>query len=220
LHRVHHVVDVEGFARGAEARGSLPVLEQRRQLGLRGFTFCYVGRIWEQKGIGTLLDAASLLRSWGIEFSLLLVGDGVDANRYRCLARVHALNEVKFLAFVQQTELPSVLALANAFVFPTRGDPYGLVVDEAMASGLPVIATYNAGEIHSRVVPGRTGDLVPVDDAASLAAAMARLARNPRLALAMGSAGQSRIRRRTYAGWADEIERMVEREVRGGKRGP
>ncbi len=59
--------------------------------------------------------------------------------------------------FVQKDRLPEFYALGDAFVFPTRGDPYGLVVDEAMASGLPVIASDAAGEITSRVTPEETG---------------------------------------------------------------
>ncbi len=79
--------------------------------------------------------------------------------RQACAAR--GIRNVSFVGFIQKRELPRYYALADVFVFPTLGDPYGLVVDEAMACGLPVISTSAAGEIHDRVEDGVNGYIVP-----------------------------------------------------------
>jgi glycosyltransferase involved in cell wall biosynthesis len=103
--------------------------------------------------------------------------------------------------------LPGVYALGDVFVFPTRGDPYGLVVDEALAAGLPVISTTSAGEIVERVKPGETGELVPRDDIDALAAAMCRMCDDPIGIARMGQAATRSLVDRTPASWAVQIER-------------
>jgi glycosyltransferase involved in cell wall biosynthesis len=67
----------------------------------------------------------------------------------RC--REEGLTNVAFAGFHQSDTLPSLLAAADAFVFPTLGDPFGMAVPEAMACGLPVISTSAAGEIRGRI---------------------------------------------------------------------
>ena len=71
------------------------------------------------------------------------------------------IRNVIFAGFFQKAELPRLYAAADVFVFPTLGDPYGLVVDEAMACSLPIISTSAAGEIRDRVESGVNGFVVP-----------------------------------------------------------
>src|SRR5262249_995244 len=82
---------------------------------------------------------------------------------------------VVFAGFVQPAELPEWYALGDVLVFPTHGDPNGLVVEEALAAGLPAIVSGAAGDIRVRV-PGSGGRVVPVGDAGALAGAMEALA--------------------------------------------
>lgn len=208
--RLEHVVDVPRFAR-AHALRRLPVTQARRaHLGLSGYVFLYVGRLWWQKGIDSLIDAFGQIRRRGIDASLLLVGDGPDRTRYEAQVKSMDLRPVRFTGFVQQLELAGMYALADAFVFPTRGDPYGLVVDEAMASGLPIISSTSAGEIASRVVEGENGYLVPLDDPDLLARAMARLAENSANSARMGEVSLRLIDGRTPDRWAAQLEAVVE----------
>ena len=118
-------------------------------LGLQGCWFLYVGRLWSGKGLDDLFDAYRPVRLQQPNASLLLVGDGVDEARYRAMAR--NLPNVTFAGFVQPRELPDYYALADALVFPTLGDPHGLVGEEAMAANLPVICTEAGGDIRRRV---------------------------------------------------------------------
>lgn len=177
---------------------------------MRGCVFVYVGRLWYGKGVQYLVDAfAEVQRRAPGEVSLLLVGDGPDeaALRERCAG----LANVVFAGFRQKPELPRFLAAADVFVFPTLGDPYGLVVDEAMACGLPVISTTAAGEIRERVDHGENGYLVPPADSMALARRMLELAEQPGLREAMGALAAQSVASHTAEGWAQDFERLVER---------
>jgi glycosyltransferase involved in cell wall biosynthesis len=196
-----HAVDVEFFAREAAAA---PRDEARRELGVHGTTFVYVGRLWRGKGLTVLLDAFARVRR-DHESTLLLVGDGEDEAELRARAG----DGVVFAGFRRQAELPRVYAAADVFVFPTLGDPYGLVVDEAMASGLPLVSTTAAGEIGARVEHGRTGLLVPPDDVDALAGALAALAADPEQRRALGAAAAPHVAGRTPERWAEDFERAV-----------
>jgi len=206
-------VDVQHFAFGA--RQARQDADARRRLGLTGCVYLCVGRLWSGKGIDYLLDAYARLSAEGVPASLVLVGDGVDEARYR--ARAAGLPNVVFPGFVQMPGLPRWYGLADVLVFPTLGDPYGHVVQEAMAAGLPVIATENAGEIRERVLDGETGFIVPAADSDALLDRMRRLVVDPDQRRCMGERGYERIRPRTNEWWAGEFEAMVQGIVDGVK---
>ena len=104
---------------------------------------------------------------------LRLVGDGPDRPRIEALVRELALDQhVQFLG--EQVELPAVLRDSDVFVLPSETESFGLAALEAMACGLPVVASRVAG-IPEVVADGETGLLAPVGDVAAMAAHVARL---------------------------------------------
>lgn len=208
IHIVRCVVDVKYFASEvAVARASRDAI--RSNLGLSGVVFVFVGRLWKGKGTGPLLAAyEALARDLPNDTSLLLVGDGPEQARIARLA-TSVGHRVKLVGFHQQAELPRLYAASDVFVFPTLGDPYGLVVDEAMATGLPIISTTAAGEIRERVVDGVNGYLVPPNDPAALTAAMRRLAADPALRSKMGARSAKMIADYTPDRWAEAFEKAV-----------
>ena len=102
-----------------------------------------------------------------------MVGDGVDYEGYA--SRESATPGVTFAGFIQPAELPEWYAICDVLVFPTHGDPNGLVVEEALAAGRPVIVSDAAGDIKARV-PESVGRVFPVGDVSALARAMEALA--------------------------------------------
>jgi glycosyltransferase involved in cell wall biosynthesis len=212
-----HVIDVEHFARGRAT--ALPDRDRvRDRLGLRGVTFIYVGRLWWGKGLDTLIDAfGTLQRRVEGEISLLLVGDGPEEAhlRRRCLAE--GLRNVVITGFKQKRDLPALYAAADVFVFPTLGDPYGLVVDEAMACSLPVISTSAAGEIRDRVADGVNGFIVPPGNSAALLDRMERLVHGQAMRARMADASRQKIEGRTPERWAKEFEYAVDQILCGRK---
>ncbi len=210
IHHVPHVVDFERLARGARLEeGERERL--RAELGVRGVTFVYVGRLWAGKGLTYLLDAFGGLQARDVgEVSLLLVGDGRDEDELRARARAQGLRNVVFTGFRGDDVLPRLYAASDVFVFPTLGDPFGMVVLEAMACGLPVIATMAAGEIAERVVEGVNGFLVSPASSDQLLERMAVLARDEDLREAMGSASVRKVARQSPDVWAEAFERALD----------
>ena len=206
-----HVIDVGHFVAGREK--AMPDRERARaDLGLRGIVFLYVGRLWWGKGLDHLLDAFSALqRRTQEEVSLLFVGDGPEEQRLRSRQQAEGLRNVAFAGFAQKPDLPRYYAAADVFVFPTLGDPYGLVVDEAMASSLPVISTSAAGEIGDRIEDGVNGYIIPPENSAALLDRMERLAHAPELRGRMGEASARKITGHSPEWWAEEFQRAVER---------
>lgn len=204
-----HVIDVAHFKAGSQ----LSAFERRslrQELSLAGTVFIYVGRFWWGKGLNYLLDAVERVqREISEEISLLLVGDGPEENNLKRASLERDIRNVVFTGFKQQAELPRYFAIADVFVFPTLGDPYGLVVDEAMACSLPVISTTGAGEIKDRVEEGVNGYLVPPQDSDALARRMRELASNAALRSQMGKASAEKIQGHTPEKWAQDFELIV-----------
>jgi glycosyltransferase involved in cell wall biosynthesis len=209
VHIVRHVVDAGYFA--SESAVWRPERDGiRAELGVSGVVFVYVGRLWWVKGTGPLLDAyASVARELPDDTSLLLVGDGPEEARIARMCKRDGLS-VKLAGFRQKAELPRMYAAGDVFVFPSLGDTYGLVVDEAMAAGLPIISTTAVGEIRERVVDGVNGCLVPPGDPGALATAMRHLAADSALRSQMGACSAETIAPYTPNSWAQAFEKAVE----------
>jgi glycosyltransferase involved in cell wall biosynthesis len=213
IHTIPHYIDAEYYYR-RYVKALVARDARRNQLGLCGVTYLYVGRLWSGKGLEFLLQAfATTQRQVDQNVSLLLVGDGVDENHLRRQSQQLGLRNVVFAGFKQKAELPLWYALADIFVFPTLGDPYGLVVEEAMACSLPVIATTAAGEIRQRVSDGLNGYLVPPASSLALAQRMQALAGDPKLRARMSTAAHERVRNQGPARWAQAFENVVERLI-------
>jgi glycosyltransferase involved in cell wall biosynthesis len=206
---VPHVID---FERYAQASAITPGERQRirDRLGLHGTTFVYVGRLWRGKGVAYLIDAfASLQRTTTAEVSLLLVGDGPDEEWLRTRCEEERTDNVAFAGFHQADTLPALFAAGDVFVFPTLGDPFGMVVPEAMACGLPVISTSAAGELHDRVIDCVNGFVVAPADSAALVAPMRRLVDDPELLRAMSDAARRTVEGQRPEMWAEAFDHAV-----------
>jgi glycosyltransferase involved in cell wall biosynthesis len=209
IHTVTQSVDVDRFLEGRcrwlPERDAL-----RAQFGVDGCVFLYVGRLVDEKGLRTLLDAYRLVAQGASRVSLLLIGDGAGEAEYRRLVERRGLPNARFGGFVQQADLPRVYAMADVFVFPTLGDPNGVVVEEALASSLPVIASAAAGDIKDRVPEGRAGFVVPPGNAIELAERMTRLAAAEGLRRRFAVVAQRHVAGKSHARYAQDFELFVE----------
>jgi glycosyltransferase involved in cell wall biosynthesis len=208
--RLPHSIDVIHYAKGS-AQSRLKRDSLRSDMGLEGVVFIYVGRFWWGKGITYLLDAFEQVQNENeFAMSLLFVGDGPEEGglKQQCINR--GIKNVVFAGFKQKPDLPVFYALSDVFVFPTLGDPYGLVLDEAMACSLPVISTSAAGEIRDRVEGGINGYIVPPENSAALAERMLELACNAGLREKMGERSYEKIKDHTPDKWALDFERIIE----------
>ena len=188
-------------------------------------TFACVASLRAYKGHDVLLDACRLLRDRGVRARVLLAGDGELRRRLEArIARERLGDLVQLLGAQPHEAIPELLAGATAMVLPSvrardgqmEGIPVALM--EAMAAGVPVIATRLSG-IPELVEDGESGLLVPERDPAALAGAMARLAADAALGARLAYGGRIAVQERfDRARNVAALEALLVGERRGGAR--
>lgn len=158
--------------------------------------FVSVGRLSEQKGQMTLIEAAARLKAAGREFRVTLIGDGdLRGALEEAATRLDVRERIIFAGWKTPTEVREAIEGARAFVLPSYAEGLPVSIMEAFCLGRPVISTFVAG-IPELVAPGENGWLAPAGDADALGAAMAAaLDAPPDELLAMGRAGKARVAR-------------------------
>ena len=215
IHCARHGISIEVFNDAFNAR-SQNRRESREQLGLKGITYIYVGRLWTGKGVDDLIEAfASVSEHYPEKVSLLLAGSGPDEGRFRRRAADSGAKGIVFAGRVPPSRISAMYCAADVFVFPSLGDTYGIVIDEAMASHLPVIAATSIGEVGVRVIDGKNGYLIAPNNSVALADRMERFVRNPDLITSMGAESWKQISSHTLDQWAGDFERAVEQIAAG-----
>ncbi len=151
----YDVVDNRSIAREVDV---LRRQQHAGDFGLPETYFLYVGRLAEEKNISSLLKAWLAYREAGGQWPLVLVGDGPEASALRQTASSSPFaHDVHFAGLKNSRELPVFYAFAGCFVLPSKREPWGLVVNEAMAAGLPVIVSERCGCSEDLVDGGRNG---------------------------------------------------------------
>ena len=141
------------------------VAEIRRRFGLTDpVIFLYSGQLIPRKGVDVLIQAFGRLAKEQSNVALLVLGDGPERAALEEQVRQNAANRVLFAGQVAQADLPSYFGAAQVFVFPSRYDGWGVVINEACAAGLPVISTRAVGAAADLVVDGVNGFLLDRDD--------------------------------------------------------
>jgi glycosyltransferase involved in cell wall biosynthesis len=176
-----------------------------------------VGRLASWKGQHIFLEAASKLVEAGVDANFLLAGtamfgeDDYVAELHAQVERLGLKEKVTFLGHVDPIEafLPTISILVHASTSP---EPFGQVVIEGMAAGIPVVAT-DGGGVKETVVHGETGLLVPMGNAQALADALRMLIDRPELRAKLSTKGRQRVLRHFTASiTARKVERVY-REV-------
>lgn len=204
-----NAVDNDLFAKIAE-RARSQDQQLRKALSLPQHYFLFMGRLIREKGVFDLLAAyAKLENRLREKVGLVFVGDGSGRRALEEQAATVSPGVVRFAGFVQRNDSANYYALAEALILPTHTDPWGLVVNEAMACGLPVVVTSVAGCAADLVRPDWNGFVVSPADVSSLTAVMTSLADNPDLCANMGRNSQLHISRFTAEGWAKSVGSAV-----------
>lgn len=153
----------------------------------------YVGLLTPRKGVLDLIEASSLLRNRGVAHELLLVGgtpdEGPDAE---VPVRAAAEGAATLLGTRDPNEMPATYAEADVFCLPSWWEAMPLSILEAMASGLPVVAT-DVGDVSRAVVQGETGFVVGRHSPRQLADALEPLLQDRSVRERMGWAGRARV---------------------------
>jgi colanic acid/amylovoran biosynthesis glycosyltransferase len=199
LHVVHCGVDTEKFAQraGTSAREGLRIVN--------------VGRLVDVKGQALLLEALAQLRADGLDVQATIIGDGPERERLRALAGELGVEAaVEFTGAVGQDDIRGYYERADLFCAPSFAEGVPVVLMEAMATGLPVVATQVMG-VPELVEDGVTGRLVPPGRADLVAEAIRGLAEQPDERARMGECGRAKVAAEfDVHGSAVRLERLFE----------
>jgi glycosyltransferase involved in cell wall biosynthesis len=197
-------VSAEHFGRALPAEA---VAAAREGAGDGDFLALFVGRLEREKGVELLLDAWGRA-DLGDGAALAFAGEGplrgaVERAGGRALGRV------------PRSELPALYAAADTLVLPsirtaTFVEPWGLVVNEAMHQGTPILASDAVGAVAGGLVrDGRNGLVAPAGDADALAARIRSLAENPELRERLGRAAREDVGGFTYRAWVEGVRQAL-----------
>lgn len=181
-----------------------------------------VGRLVHQKGLDVAMHALSGLKD--LEWEWRIAGDGSQMDSLNSLAKELGIEDrVTFLGWQSREELIELYKRSNCFLFPSRHEGMPNVVLEAMASGLPVVASRIAGN-EELVVDGETGILFPSEDINSLRDALQKLIVDTSLRQKMGESSRCRVEEfysweNTAKQYALLLERLTSPMERGQSKG-
>jgi len=164
----------------------------RQKLGITGDRVVIsVGQFIHRKGFDILIRAWKYI---GDNATLLIVGEGTDEVKLLKQISEDGLTNVQLIGFKKKKELREYYRAADLFVLPTREDIWGLVVNEAMACGLPVITTNKCIAGVELVKDGENGYIVPVEDESALFDRISRILFNDELLRSMGKNSLEKIK--------------------------
>lgn len=212
----YDVVDNQVFAAGSAAV-CLETDALRKRLGLPERYFLFVGRFSPEKNIPRLLEAYTKYRQaagrsgWG----LVLVGSGPEMSRLQ--AQAQGLTDVVFAGFQQGDTLSVYYGLSSCLVLPSVSESWGLVVNEAMAAGLPVLVSHRCGCVPELVRPGLNGYLCDPLDTDGMARLMEVMSSETVDVHNMGEASRQIVALYTPDTWAQSLADCIDRTVAGKK---
>jgi glycosyltransferase involved in cell wall biosynthesis len=220
---VPYSVDNERFVRAAALDS-----RQRREIRKRFKVpadqpvVLYASKFTPRKRPGDLLEAVRRVKSkTNRPFTVLMVGSGELENQLRAFCAEHALDNVVFTGFVNQSELPALYGASDVFVLPSEHEPWGLAVNEAMCAGLPVVVSREVGCVADLVEEGVNGYTPTVGDVEGLARALQRLIENEDLRRQQGQRSLARILQWGYQQCLDGIRSaLAGLEFRGSETNP
>jgi glycosyltransferase involved in cell wall biosynthesis len=198
-------VDVAGISRRRDAvdrDGQRAALRALLGLGRDDIVFVFVGRLEPRKGVAHLLEAFGALSAARPDVALLVVGDGGERQRVAAAAAGNA--QLRYAGRLDTEKVIAAFCCADVALVPSLIEPFGLVVNEAMAAGLPVIASDRVGCVDDLVKHGETGLVVPAGSAGALREAMAQLADSRQLRTSMSAAARVLI-----SGWTLEQQARI-----------
>ncbi|HEY8227538.1 MAG TPA: glycosyltransferase family 4 protein [Pyrinomonadaceae bacterium] len=175
---VPYTVDNEYFTSAAR-QYARPDLRDELGIPQDKLIVLFASKLLSRKRPMDLLLAFHRLQAEGVNAALLFVGSGERELELKNYVREHQLSDVHFLGFRNQSELPKFYSMADVFVFPSENEPWGLVLNEVMCAGLPVVASREIGAVPDLVHHGVNGFTYDAGDIDQLSSALNQLLEAP-----------------------------------------
>lgn len=204
-----NTVDTQFFAKETrKLRGSHPLKPP--------YHFCTIGYFSKRKNGTAILKVIKKLSERNSDFILDVIGEGSDLENMKAYVQENKLNNyIVFHGYRQQHELPHFLANSIGFLFQTDFDIWGLVLNEAMSSGIACLSSLNAGATEDLIIHGKNGFAVNFEDIETTANYLEFLLRNPDKAADMGKEASETIQHRanleiSAEGFVNSIKKSCE----------
>lgn len=193
-----NTVDVHWFKARAEALGRPPRVGAPVRL-------LYVGRLVPIKNVAALINAVGSLQHRGMPVTLAIAGDGPEKASLQSLVTLEGVKDVAFLGFRTGDALVEAYAGADVLVLPSLNEPWGLVVNEAAACGVPSVVSTRAGATRDLIRNGETGLQFDPTVPGDLEQTLEQIVRDPTARQRMGGAAQHFILSRDPAYYAERL---------------
>jgi glycosyltransferase involved in cell wall biosynthesis len=220
---VPYSVDNDRFVQSASLTD-----EQRAEVRKRynvptdGPSVLYAAKLIQRKRPFDLLEAARRLKGkMHCPFTVVMAGSGELEEKLRAFCAEHALDNIVFTDFINQSDLPGLYAASDVFVLPSEEEPWGLAVNEAMCASLPVVVSRQVGCVADLVRAGVNGYTPEAGDVAGLASALQRLIEDEGLRRRQGRESLARIRQWGYQQCLEGLRSaLAGLELRGPRTNP
>jgi glycosyltransferase involved in cell wall biosynthesis len=159
----------------------------------------YASKFMRRKHPDDVVAAVGELKRQGVRVSLLMVGTGeMDSELRQQVVGLGLDDQIAFAGFINQGELPRIYAASDVFVLPAEDEPWGLIVNEVLCAGLPVVVSSEVGCVPDLVKDGLNGFHMRAGDVPSLVRALSRLTESASLRREMSRAGLAIISQWSY----------------------
>jgi glycosyltransferase involved in cell wall biosynthesis len=205
---VPYCVDNDRFVQSAKLTDEQRAeIRQRYKMPMKQPTVLYASKFTPRKRPGDLLEAVRRLKQeTDRAFTVVMVGSGELERELRTFCAEHALDNVVFTGFLNQTELPAIYGASDVFVLPSEHEPWGLAVNEAMCAGLPIVVSREVGCVPDLVKDGANGFTPVAGDVDGLARALRCLIEDGDLRRRLGRASLARIQQWGYRQCLDGVK--------------
>jgi glycosyltransferase involved in cell wall biosynthesis len=201
---VPQAVDNMRFSRTDELRQKAQMLRLKHNIGLNDIVFLYAGKLKPEKGTLELLKA--FINAAIPNTHLIFVGYGIAEKELKIIAADRS--DIHFLGSKSQTDMPLMYALADVLVMPSQSDTWGMVLNEAMASGMPVIASDRCGGAIDLIDEGKNGFIFRSKDVIQLSLLMTSICDKDKIQ-AMSVHSLRKIKQFSYTVAAEAIENLL-----------
>jgi glycosyltransferase involved in cell wall biosynthesis len=181
-----------------------PSINQRDSEPEDPIRLLYVGRLSREKSLDTLIKAMQLCKANGQKTTLTVVGAGAEEPNLRNLAEYLDV-KVTFVGFIQQSALGGYYSNADVFVLPSLSEPWGLVVNEAMYFGLPILLSNKIGCAPVLLDAGCNGTTFTAGDANDLAIKICNYFSNPEARVTMGENSKRIVANHSIENWVHRV---------------
>jgi len=201
--------DVEFFIEKSE-KYRRDKIKIKKNLGIdKDFVILFVGRLVKVKGLFTLLQGFKEVRKTHNNASLLFVGDGVLKNLLKEFVAKEEIEDVHFAGSVPNEELPRYYGISDIFVLPSLYEPWGVVVNEAMASALPIVLSDKVGSRGELLREGENGFTYPSKEYMKLARCILKILSEPDELKEMGQISRGIIQDFDYSFCEENLKKAL-----------